>query len=287
MELKGSYNLKTLDGVEPQSICITANLLVLRCYIASRQSVLKAFDIWTGKFMGARPIPCAHYPPVGSLVPYGRHGEFVLEACPGCAQIRIHNVMTQEVSVVCQGIALRNLCSGPQETLLGLTSEGDKLVQLSPVAMTSARGSGAKAFTIRRVLNIKTDDVNGMEYFHNCSTIVLARSAKIQGIKLATEEILWQWNRGLGSVTLSPRDVSRSFPGDWVCVANGDNVLVLKASDGSFCEEILRGEGIDSAIWFSNNFVTKQANDRITVYEVSNLHSDYEYPACPLPLEDS
>ena len=283
MRLKGSYNLRTLDGVEPQSICITANLLVLRCYIASRQSVLKAFDVWTGKFMGAWPIPCAHYPPVGSLVTYGRHGEFVLEACPGCAQIRIHNVMTQEVSVACQGLALRNLCSGPQETLLGLTSESDELVQLSPIPTTS----GVQAFIVQTVLNTKMDDVNGMEYFHNCGTLVLARSAKIQGIKLATEETLWQWNRCLGDMTLSPRDVSRSFPGDWVCVANGDNVLVFKASDGSFCEEILRGEGIDSAIWFSNNFVTKQANDRITVYEVSKLHSDYEYPACPLPLEDS
>ena len=74
-----------------------------------------------------------------------------------------------------------------------------------------------------------------------------------------------------GNVQLNPYDVNRSFPDQHACVANGDDILILKASDGSFQEKITQQDDIDSAFWFGDAFVTKRRNGTITIYKITTL----------------
>ena len=166
---------------------------------------------------------------------------------------------------VCRGIAFRTICTGPKGTLLGITSsnQGNKLLQFRAVNVNN----GKINFT---ELSNDMSDIIAMEYFPTFDVLVLATSTQLKGVNLTAQGVLWQWEDQIGNVQLRPKSISRCYPHEWICVANGNSVLIMRAEDGALQEELLRGECVDSAIWCKNRLVTKRKNGTITVYEIAD-----------------
>ena len=266
IQLTKRHFLNPENGDEQRSVCIIGNLVVIRCYLDYRQCTMRVFNISNGDLVSTWPVNCHHYPPTGPLVPYGRHDQFILETCQFCALIRAHDVTTQESFVACSGLSVKNMCEGPNQTLLTMTTSDTKMLQL---LQDDTAAEEDAIFQKLRVVNINTNNVRGMEYFRASDMVVLSKPGRLKGIKLSTQQLIWQWDGSLGNVQLNPYDVTRSFPYQHACVANGENILILKAADGSFQEKITLEDDIDSALWFGDTFVTKRANGRITIYKIT------------------
>ena len=188
-----SLNYKYID--EQRRVCIIENLIVIRGFLSCNQCTMRVFNVSNGDMVSSWPVSCHHYPPRGPLVPYGRHGRLILEACQVCALIRAHDVTTQESSVAYSGLSVIYMCEGSNQTLLTMTKSDTKM--LRPYRDDTAAEEDA-IFQEFKVVNISMNNVRGVEYFRPSDMVVLSKPGGLTGIKLSTQQLIWQWDGSLG-----------------------------------------------------------------------------------------
>ena len=181
IELTESHFLNHENGDEQRSVCVIGNLIVIRCYLDYRQCTMRVFNVSNGDLVSTWPVSCHHYPP------YRKHGRLILEACQFCALIRAHDVTTQESFVACSGLSVKNMCEGPNQTLLTMTTTDTKMLQLLQDDTAAEEDAIFQEF---RVVNINMNNVRGMEYFFTSDMVVLSKPGRLKGIKLSTQQLI-------------------------------------------------------------------------------------------------
>ena len=266
LSITGTHSLQSPSPavIKSQSMCMTGNFLLVRCCLGFC-TFYNLYEIPNGEIDRTLFIKqCNHLPPVKCLASI--EGDGVVEYCPTCKQIWFFKPMAEERGKVvtnCEELRLRVLCNGPKDKLLGIThvSDGHRLVEIDLDSLKE----GELYYDTITITNLR--EVLDMEYFPSSDTIVLAKRFQLQAYNFTMHALLWKRN-DIGGIPLTPKSISSSYPEKWLCVANGINVLLVEASDGSLRHKISMDD-VCGALWFEKNLVTKHAEGEIAVNEIS------------------
>ena len=259
---------------------------------------------------------CHHFVPKGCLTTFHHSPsatDYVIEGCPsqGCEVIRIYDIKNHVATIGYQIVEPQVMCPGPLGTLLVCDKKTNCLLQLTFWTPSKMLFHMLHRYPMERFLSPSPSTsrhsqefhVNAMSYTSHCDILVMLCTAnnttiQIKGIDLSIAQVMWQHENPVSKI---PKAIT-STPEGWLCVANGNNVLVLDAGDGARLETLFQGKeddnnmkgDISDVIWCENG-VTKLVirhkafplADQITWYNVTRKRNALEYIGCRLRTPES
>ena len=131
------------------------------------------------------------------------------------------------------------MCLGPECSLLVCDGKTKNLLQLERAADETFLRLAAQKMLLG------CHAVHGMTCVQQSDLLVMTLkfSKKIVAIKLSTGAVAWQRDGSIDHIPLNPEEVCTTSDG-WICVANGNNVLALDASDGAHLTTLLEDDTI-------------------------------------------
>ena len=254
----------------------------------------KVYYIDTGTFKREWEAKCSHYLSDGSLValpdPSSSTQDVpLIEGCPqqGCEVLRVYyarKTKFQNTRIVYENIKPHKMCLGPDGSLLVCDERTRDLLQLSRTTDQTFR-------LVSQTRLLGCHAVHGMTYVQSEDLVImtLKHSKKIVAIKLKTGAFAWQRSEHLDGIPLSPEEVCITSD-EWICVANGNNLLTLDATDGSYLVTLLQDEtvtNIQKVTWTNENGTPRLAirhgalADQITCFN-DNVTFKCNHFECPL-----
>ena len=160
--------------------------------------------------------------------------ENVLEACPGCSVIRLCNLSSGTVHRVCENIQARDLCMGPNDTILVVLPSGRALQLVSGV-----RGVSPIQFdAVLCRLQAGGGKIVGIQYSRHSDTAVMVSTnpPTISGHKFnvgGTVCSLWKHEMTICGIPLDPTSISSTPNRDILVLVNTNEIICLKSSNGT------------------------------------------------------
>ena len=236
---KLTFNHKIAVAFVANTFCFIGNHLVIRSH-QSKVKVIKFYHAETGDLVSEWPAQCQHYLPYNSLTSCKiQNTEYLLEGCPrkGCEVIRVYDLKNQKSTIGYVKVKPLHLCQGPNGSILVASWKNKTLLQLGKWDSDH----GLTFHAIHMVgLDVFGEEMSSMCYTPHCDAVVLINknNRQLKGISLASGQPLWKHDTSCGDVIPNLADVCSS-PDGWICVANGNSILAMDASNGSVIKTLL------------------------------------------------
>ena len=259
---------------------------------------------------------CNHFVPKGCLTTFHHSPsstDYLIEGCPfqGCEIIRICNTKNHVITIGYQIVEPEVICPGPAGTLLVCDKKTNCPLQLTFWNSSKMLLHRLNKYSLGRFRSLSTRtsghseefQVNAMSFSKHCDILIMLcttnNTTQIKGIDLSIAQVVWQHHEKPFSNT--PKAISSS-PEGWMCVTNGNNVLILDAGDGALLETLfqetdedntIKGD-VSDVIWCENGnarLVKRHKGftqaDQITWYHVTRKKNALEYTGCRLRTPES
>ena len=187
-----------------------------------------------------------------------------------------------EVTVVAQHLQPLEICAGPGESILVIVWDGSILLQLDKII-----SNGKIKFELESKIETNVHDVVAMNYFSASDIVILvSKPSKIQAALFRSEQVLWQYGAStrIEGFPLEPSDMSVCLQRNLAAVANGRGILVVKPTDGTIYDYILKDTDAKRILWTGNTLVIIQNNGDIVLYSIAE--NDQLPPRPPCVLEN-
>ena len=302
----------------PDPICFAGRDLIRRTHSLGNTGGERVFEfrnLDNGRTT-SKPTMCNHFVPKGCLTTFHyspSSTDYLIEGCPfqGCEMIRIYDTKNHVATIGFQIVEPEVICPGPPGTLLVCDKKTNCLLQLTIWTPSKMLFHRINKYPLGRFQSLSTYtsrhseelQVNAMSYTSQCDILVMLcttnTTMQIKGIDLSIAQVVWQHHEKPFSNI--PKAISSS-PEGWMCVANGNNVLILDAGDGAILETLFQEKDDDNTIkgyvsdviWWENGntrLVIRHKGfpqaDQITWCQVTRKKNALEYSGCWLRTPES
>ena len=168
--------------------------------------------------------------------------ENVMEACAGCSVIRLYNLSTGTVHRICENIQARDLCMGPNTTILVVQLCG-KVLQLRGVSPIQFDEVVARLAYRGKIV--------GIQYYRHSDIVVMASNnpSEICGFKLNEQKnsVLWKYEVAICDIPLDPTAISSVPNSDILVLTNTNEIIFLRNFNGAIIRSFTFVENIQWA----------------------------------------
>ena len=145
--------------------------------------------------------------------------------------------------------------------------------------------NGKMKFELESKIETNVHDVVAMNYFPDSDIVILvSKPSKIQAMLLRSEQVLWQYgvSTRIAGFQLESSDMSVCLKGKLVTVANTRGILVIKPTDGTIYDYILKDTDVKYILWTENTLVITLNNGDIGLYSIAENDQLPPRPLCVL-----
>ena len=205
--------------------------------------------------------------------------ELLVEGCPhsNCEVIRAYSMATRAFSVAYENVKPHKICPGPPGSLLLCDWKIQSLLQLTPAAALNGN-TDLKFLEVHR-LRLNCRSIFGMDYIDQHRIVILTSKFKnkVQAVSLNSGDIIWKHNASVENILLNPENVSTT-PNGWICLANGNKLLIQDPLDGS-CRDVLLPAVltcIKNVVWSGNKLAIRHETppNKITCYSATFIRTE-------------